>query len=95
MTGGVVFVTMAQVHQILQEPSLVEDCMAGAALITVSEWMVGRVVNAHYHLHVWDYSQERFNVQGQICAKYAALWFLLSAPAMKLANKTNQLLRLS
>ncbi len=95
MTGGVVFVAMAQVHRMLQEPSVMEDCMAGAALITVSEWMVGRVVNAHYHLHVWDYSQEKFNVQGQICAKYAALWFLLSAPAMQLANKAHQLLHSS
>lgn len=93
LTGGTVFVAMAQVHRVLRRTSLLEDCVAGAALITMSELMVGMVVNAHYHLHVWDYSDQRLNLCGQICAKYMLLWFLLSAPAMRLAAGTDHLLR--
>lgn len=57
-----------------------------AALITVVEFIFGLVVNVLLKLNVWDYSERRFNILGQICPLYTVLWFLLSAPAVALCN---------
>lgn len=92
LTGGAVFTAMASVHKRLHDVGLPRRCMAGAALITTAEFIVGCVVNRRYGLGVWDYSKERFNIKGQICAKYAALWFALSAPAMGLAGAISRTL---
>lgn len=86
ITGGVVFTTMAGLCRRLKGVGLTRRCLAGAALITTAEFIVGCVVNLRYRLGVWDYSHEFLNVKGQVCAKYAALWFALSAPAMSLAG---------
>ena len=92
LTGGVVFSVMAPVRKSLQGVSWVQRCVAGSALITTAEFIVGCVVNLHYGLGIWDYSRERFNLLGQVCAKYAALWFLLAAPAMGLSTRISGLL---
>lgn len=92
LTGGVVFSVMAPVRKSLQGVSWVQRCVAGSALITTAEFIVGCVVNLHYGLGIWDYSKERFNLLGQVCAKYAALWFLLAAPAMGLSTRISGLL---
>lgn len=87
LTGGAVFTAMAAVRTRLRNVGLPRRCIAGAALITTAEFIVGCVVNLRYRMNVWDYSREKWNLKGQICVKYAVLWFLLSAPAMALAGK--------
>ena len=87
LTGGTVFVGLARIGEQLRELSLSKRCAAGSILITTAELIVGVTVNLHYRMQVWDYSREKLNFKGQICAKYAALWYLLSAPAMAAAVK--------
>lgn len=31
------------------------------------------------HVKLWDYSDEKFNIQGIICPKFTFFWYLLSA----------------
>ena len=38
------------------------------------------------HWAVWDYSANRFQLLGQVCALYSFLWLLLSLPACALAK---------
>lgn len=87
LTGGTVFIGLARTAERLEGLPLFRRCAAGAVLITAAELVVGTTVNLHYQMQVWDYSREKLNFKGQICAKYAALWFLLSAPAMALAER--------
>lgn len=87
LTGGTVFIGLARTAEQLKDLPLFRRCAAGAVLITTAELVVGATVNLHYRMQVWDYSREKLNFKGQICAKYAALWFLLSAPAMSLAER--------
>ncbi len=90
LTGGTVFIGLARTAERLRGLSLARRCAAGSVLITTAELVVGMTVNLHYHMRVWDYSRERLNFKGQICAKYAALWYLLSAPAMAVAGRLAQ-----
>lgn len=93
LTGGVVFTTMAKLRNVLGRTTIFENCLAGTEMITITEFMVGQVVNIRHALNVWDYSKEKGNFCGQICMKYACLWFLLSGPAMLIAEKIDKLLK--
>lgn len=44
--------------------------------------MLGVILNILLGLSIWDYSNLRFNVLGQISLGYSALWFFLSLPAI-------------
>ena len=46
-----------------------------AALVTVVELVMGVVLNLWLGLGVWDYSGLPFNLLGQICPQYSALWW--------------------
>lgn len=50
-------------------------CCAGA--VTVVELLAGCVINLWLHMNVWDYSNLPFNLLGQICPQYSAIWFVL------------------
>lgn len=87
VTGGTVFIGLSGLRTLLADVPLSRRCAAGAACITTAELLVGLTVNRWLQLNVWDYSRERMNFAGQICLKYAALWYLLSAPAMEIGQK--------
>lgn len=82
LTGGAVLVALDKLKNQVQHAKPLSRCAAGAALITTAEFVVGCTVNRRYRMAVWDYSDESFNVKGQVCPKYAALWLALAAPIM-------------
>lgn len=43
--------------------------------IRVTEFIFGCIFNLKYSLAVWDYSNQPFNVLGQICLPFSILWF--------------------
>ncbi len=55
-------------------------CLVGTQVITLFELAVGFLVNVLLGWAVWDYSRLPFNLFGQICPRYCALWFLLCLP---------------
>lgn len=61
-------------------------CLLGAVIITAVEFCFGCVVNLKFQMNVWDYSQMRGNVLGQICPYFSALWCILSLPAILFLN---------
>lgn len=52
--------------------------VVGMLIITTVEFFTGVLVNLVFRLNVWDYSEQKYNVMGQICLMYSALWSLLS-----------------
>ena len=54
---------------------------AGSLLITLTELIVGFIVNMRLGWGVWDYSELPLNLYGQISLVYTVLWFLLCIPA--------------
>ena len=62
------------------------------SLIHISsvEFVVGCLVNKVFHLNVWDYSRQRFNLGGQICLLYSVLWFFLCIPLTYLCKQLSK-----
>ena len=81
LTGGITFVALYLANLKMKTKSLFLRCLAGSAIITAIEFVVGCIVNLEFHMNVWDYSDQKFNVLGQICPLFSFLWFLLSGPA--------------
>lgn len=54
--------------------------LAGGIVITAVEFAVGCVVNLAMGQNVWDYSDIRFNLLGQICLPFSLAWCALAIP---------------
>ena len=57
-------------------------CLVGGGIITGIELVTGLIVNRQLGLQVWDYSDKRTSLGGQICLPASLLWTILSLPAM-------------
>ncbi len=50
-----------------------------ALCITLMEYIAGLIFIKGMHIKLWDYSKNRFNIQGIICLQYTFYWYILSA----------------
>lgn len=53
--------------------------IVGAVLASALEYFTGYIMETIFHAKWWDYSQNKFNLDGRICLKYTFLWGILSA----------------
>ena len=58
--------------------SILKIMLVGSMIITTLEYITGMIVNVMYGLKVWDYSDMKYNVNGQICLLYSFFWALIS-----------------
>lgn len=86
LTGGFCFLLIHIVNQKAKNKGLFFKCLIGCLIITSLELIVGIIVNRQLHLDVWDYSEQSFNLLGQICPLFSFLWFLISIPAIYLSR---------
>lgn len=86
LTGGLVLSVLYAISG-LRTMNLIKCCFIGAAVITCIEFAVGVFDNIIMGWQVWDYSDRRFNILGQICPLFTGLWFLLCIPAFFLCRK--------
>ncbi|MBP3442518.1 MAG: hypothetical protein J6L62_06915 [Clostridia bacterium] len=93
LTGGLAFLLIHLVNTNMKNNSLILRCLAGCAIITFLEFIVGCIVNRGLHMNVWDYSGEKFNVLGQICPLFSMLWFLICIPGVILSYTLKKNLR--
>ena len=80
ITGGVAFLLIYLINVKMKTNSLILRCLVGCLVITAIEFSVGMLVNRGLHWNVWDYSDEKFNLFGQICPLFSFLWFLICIP---------------
>lgn len=93
LTGGVVFTVLYLINIKLQNDRILPRCILGCLIITSAEFIVGCVVNIAFHMNVWDYSDEKFNILGQICPLFSLGWFFICIPATLIANTLKKELR--
>lgn len=83
--GGVLFVVIGLFNEVLPwEMSLTLQAVLGSLVVTVVELVAGIVLNCWLGLAIWDYSNLPFNLWGQICLPFSALWVLLAGVAVVL-----------
>ena len=87
LAGGLCFGVLGMLALSMRGARWWKKCLAGAIAITAVELIFGSICNLALGMGVWDYSSELLNFHGQICFKYSLIWFFLSAPAMKLAER--------
>lgn len=85
LCGGLCFLIMYLISG--SGLGMVKKCLLSAAAISTVEFFTGCLVNLRLHWHIWDYSAARFNLLGQICPAFSALWLLLSVPGLALCGE--------
>lgn len=61
-------------------------CIIYAFLITALEFVFGVVFNIMLGMNVWDYSDQPFNILGQVCPGFVLMWMALAFPAVFLCK---------
>lgn len=88
--GGVCFMWFYRFEKRNQHISLFIKCLAGSILITSVEFFAGIIINIFLKLNVWDYSDQPFNLMGQVCLRYSIYWLILSSPVFLAARATKK-----
>lgn len=85
LLGGLCFVIIGLLNEGLTwKMPLVSQMVLSALIITGLEFLTGCIVNLWLGLGVWDYSDQPYNLLGQICLLFSNLWALLSLVAIYL-----------
>ena len=78
--GGFCFIIIFIIDGILENNSIIFKSLISAICVTIAEFLTGIIVNRYLKLNVWDYSQMKFNLLGQISLVYSIFWYLLCIP---------------
>ena len=85
IAGGLCFIGIGELNEVLpKSTALTSQMLFSSVIVTVIEFATGMVVNVWLGLDIWDYSNQPFNLYGQICLLYSIYWFFLSLPAILL-----------
>lgn len=83
LLGGFCFVIIGLLNEMYTWNMLIQhQCLIGGIVITLSEFIVGCIVNRTLHWNVWDYSDRPLNLCGQICLQNSIYWVFLSGVAV-------------
>lgn len=81
--GGILFLLLGGINEwIPWEMPLVLQCVIGAVIVTVAEFLAGLILNVWLGLGIWDYSDVPGNILGQICPQFSLAWLGLSLVAI-------------
>ena len=79
LLGGTCFVLLGLINEILDwDTPLTLQMLIGCTVITVLEFVTGCVVNLWLGWNVWDYSDLKFNILGQISLFSSIGWYFTS-----------------
>lgn len=95
VTGGCCFLFLYMINERFKNFNLWEKCLIGTMVITTAEFLVGCVVNLWLGWNVWDYSNFRINLWGQICLPFSVLWFFVSIPIYSLSTVLHKAAKVS
>ncbi len=92
ITGGSALLAIYMIDDALPNLSIFIKAIAGAAVITTLEFTVGIVVNRIFMLGVWDYSDLKGNILGQISPLFSLCWYFLSIAAFYICRQTKRIM---
>ena len=92
LAGGICAVIFSYTAEILCDKPLIYKAVLCALAITSVEFIFGVIFNVFYGMKIWDYSKMPFNVLGQICLLFSAMWCGLSLVLLPIAERLNNIL---
>lgn len=83
LVGGLCFLCIGAINELIPwEMPIWQQTVIGAVIVTIIEFIAGCIINVWLGWGVWDYSGMPFNVLGQICLPFTAIWLLLAIVAI-------------
>ena len=83
LLGGICFIALGLINELLSwDTPLISQMVIGSLIITTLELITGCIVNLWLGWNVWDYSNQQFNVLGQICPLFSFLWLFVGTVAI-------------
>ena len=79
IVGAICFVVVGLLNEFTPKIPLIKQMFLSAIIITFIEFVSGCILNIWLGLNIWDYTDEPFNILGQINLKHSFYWFLLSS----------------
>ncbi|MCM1236871.1 MAG: putative ABC transporter permease [Ruminococcus flavefaciens] len=90
IVGGICGYLVEELDDILPwNMPFVIQCVLGGLTITMVEFISGCIINIWLEWNVWDYSKLPFNLLGQVCLSFTALWILVCAIWIPLCDYIN------
>lgn len=71
---------------------IIIQSLIGTLIVLMIEYVSGLFLNCYLGLHIWDYSNLPFNINGQVCLLFGILWFLLMPLCIWLEDKIRYVL---
>ncbi len=93
ITGGVCLVILWQIVKLLHFTPVIIQAVLGGISITISELIVGIIVNLWLGWNVWDYSGQSIHFLGQISVSFTIIWVIISVPICLILNAVLKLLK--
>ena len=78
IVGGSCGLLIGLLNEKNKKKNLLLQMVEGMVIVTVLEFVSGIILNLCLGLNVWDYSNMRFNLLGQVCPQFCIAWFFLS-----------------
>lgn len=91
--GGICFLFFSKIGKRLKNVNLLIKGLVGSAFITSIEFIFGIIFNIILKKNIWDYSKMPFNLCGQICIAYSAIWTVISIICIPFADLVSRRLK--
>ena len=78
IVGGICGLLIGLLNEKNKKMNLLLQMVEGMVIVTVLEFVSGIILNLCLGLNIWDYSNMRFNLLGQVCPQFCIAWFFLS-----------------
>ncbi len=85
--GGTCFFLIYMCEKQTRGVNLFVRCISYSLIITSVELVFGVIFNIILGFGIWDYSDQPFNILGQVCPGFVLIWMALSFPAIFLCKK--------
>ena len=85
--GGLCGLLIGLINEVTPKMPILLQMLLGSVIVTCIEFVTGYILNIKLGLHIWDYSNLRFNILGQVSLLFSILWFLLSYVVIWLDDK--------
>lgn len=84
LVGGLCFICIGRLNESTKQLPIIKQMAISSVVVTVIEFIAGVILNIWLKLDIWDYSNLRFNLLGQISLQTTIVWFFLALPAIYL-----------